>query len=159
MVVVDGGGATSDEVVEVDCMGRRVCGAVVLVVDAGMPDVDVVEAGDVDVVAGPVDEVDVGEVDVDEVVVDGAVVDVDDVDVVVGPAGRPFTAGENPRSADKSVLSFPSMPRAQIPIPPKSYDDANCAASYIEVGTSKKDSCHWVPTKYDVQPVWVVASQ
>ena len=163
-----------DEVVEVDPTGRRVCGPVVLVVDADVFDVEVVEAGEVDVDELDVDEVDVDDVDVDEldvdevdvdgvdvdgVDVDGVVVEVEDVDVDVGPAGKLFTAGENPRSADKRFPSFPSMPRAQMPIPPTLYDAANCAASYNEVGTSKKDSCHWVPTRYDVQPVWVVASQ
>ena len=118
------------------------------VVDAGVSDVDAVEVVDAPVL---VDGADVeGTVDV---------VEVDDVDVVVGPTAKLFTAGENPRRADRRVGSFPSMPRAQIPIPPKLYDAANCAASYSEVGTSKKDSCHWVPTRYDVQPVWVVASQ
>lgn len=125
-------------------VGRRVCGDVVLVVDDEETDVDVVEAGEVEVEPGLVDDVDVDDVDVDDVegegvdvegvgvegvVVDEVDVDEVDVDVVVGPAGKLFTAGENPRSADNSVESFPSMPRAQIPIPPTLYDAANCAAS------------------------------
>ncbi len=146
MVVVDDEGGTADDVVEVDPTGRRVCGAVVLVVDCGVSEVDVVEAGEVDVEPGLVDEVDddvvdddvddddvdddeVEDVEVDVDVVEIEVDEVEDVDVVVGPAGRLLTAGENPRRADNSVVSLPSMPRAQIPMPPKLCDAASCAAS------------------------------
>lgn len=140
---------------------------------ASVVEVDVVEEGSVDDDGASVvvDVVEEGSVDDDgaSVVVDvvdaAVVVDVVDVDVVgeddvdSGPSALSLTAGESPPSAGSMLGSFPSIPNAQIPIPPRSLDAANCAASYKELGTSKKVSCHWVPTSYDVQPVSVVASQ
>jgi hypothetical protein len=87
---------------------------------------------DEDVESDPVD-VDVEGFELELVVgVAGEVVVVEDevdVDVVVGPTGRSFAAGENPRRAESSVESLPSMPSAQMPIPPRPLDSANCVTS------------------------------
>lgn len=119
-----------------------------VVKEGGVPDETVeVEADEgVDPTPAAVDEV---------VVVDDVVV----VDVIWGPTAASFTAGENPRSAASMLGSFPSMPSAQMPTPAKLLEVAICAASYREVGSSKKVSCHWLPTWYDVQAVSVVESQ
>ena len=103
-----------------------------------MDEVDVEEVVvEVEVVDGVevLDDVGEGEVVVEGEVVDEVVVEVDEVDVVgeadvvVGPTGRSLTAGDNPARADVMVGSLPSMPSAQIPIPPNPLDEANWAAS------------------------------
>jgi hypothetical protein len=116
-------------------------------VDVVVEEVEVVELGTEEVVvevnvveAGSVDVVDVELGEDDEVVVvvvvvvgtDDRVVEVDAVgegDVVSGPDAKSLTAGENPRSAEIRFGSFPSIPRAQIPMPAKPLVVANCAAS------------------------------
>ena len=98
--------------------------------DGGSVDDDVVEEGSVD-------DVDVaGAMVVEVVVVDVVdVVDVDDVevvdeDVVVrGPVATSLTGGESPPRADSMLGSSPSIPSAQLPVPPRPLDAANWAAS------------------------------
>src|ERR1039457_5004063 len=79
--------------------------------------------------------------------------------VADGPATPSLTAGANPARAVNKLGSFPSMPSAHTPMPPRLLASANWAASYSDVGSSKKVSCHWLPTWYEVHAVSVVASQ
>lgn len=95
--------------------------------EEGSVDVDDVEEGsvdDVDVAGAMVVEV------VDVVVVDVVDVDVVDEDVVVsGPVATSLTGGESPPRADSMLGSSPSIPSAQLPVPPRSLDAANWAAA------------------------------
>ncbi len=69
-----------------------------------------------------------------------------DSEVTDGPAAPCLMGAAPPRRADNSAALLPSIPRAQIPTPARFALLANCAASYREVGSSKKVSCHWAPT-------------
>ena len=83
-------------------------------------------------------EVDVeGAVDVDGVVVRVVGVVELEVVVVVGPGAKSLTAGDWPNSAASIAGSFPSIPKAQIPIPRIWNELANWAFRAKDVGSSK----------------------
>lgn len=107
--VVDDDGGSEDEEGSVDDDGTSVV------------DVDVDVDGVLDV-AGVlvVDVVDVVDVDVEVV----------DEDVVArGPVATSLTGGERPPRADSMLGSSPSIPSAQLPVPPRLLEAANWAAS------------------------------
>jgi hypothetical protein len=128
---------------------------VVVVVESDGAEGDVVEVVVEDVVELELDV----DVDVDVDVGTDVVVDDELVVVVAGPAGPALVAGAKPRRAARRDGSLPSMPRAQIPTPPKFFESASCAASKSDVASSKNVSCHWVPTWYEVHAVLVTVSQ
>jgi hypothetical protein len=72
------------------------------------------------------------------------------VDVVVvaddGEGGMAYLMlGGVPSNALTMVGSVPPASRAHVPTPPSPYWRTRRAICYIEVGLSKKVSCHWLP--------------